>query len=575
MDLPESIKSQINMLYDRKYDADIFNFDMLGGPNVYQVLPYDVVEHIHQYVIDPRNSGNTKKKIDHIDSVLSLYGFRRFAAGTNRAVYGFLEDTRFCLKVSLDKTGMNNNPDEFKNQEYLKPFVCKVFSVSDCGTIATVERVLPIRSRKEFYLNAGSIFDVIANKFVGNYILEDIGTIWFKNWGIRSGFGPVLLDYPYLYEVDLNGLFCNEMTNLGLPCGGQIDYDDGFNILYCTRCGKRHQAKQIGNAISANIIAYKGGNSMEFGIVVKRGDQVIVDKTKSDTHIDPDKLGTKSKYVTERPIYKNAKWKESDFDVILTLNGVKIGKKGDKTTILGESKAKATKLGSKPEDPYAGIKTNISKPRELKRDSNRLKIEVTPDWAKDMGDEQVVVANKPGESVNVSLNMSKFGGNRERVTNMNKETFGLRVVLPESEVYTVKAEEKYAVDTINEEPETPVTETAVEEVAEESVTETNEVVEEPVTETEETVADSNEVEFGIPDDYADNIREITEEERKAVKKKIEDLRIKKRDKIAEAFGFDSSDFTQSSDIEEEEDTPEESEPTSDNNPSDVVDLSEY
>ena len=79
---------------------------------------------------------------------------------------------------------------------------------------------------------------MIANKFIGKYVLEDIGTIWFKNWGIRPGFGPVLLDYPYLFEVDIRDLYCYDMTPLGLPCGGQIDYDAGFNILICTKCGK-------------------------------------------------------------------------------------------------------------------------------------------------------------------------------------------------------------------------------------------------------------------------------------------------------------------------------------------------
>ena len=34
--------------------------------------------------------------------------------------------------------------------------------------------------------------------------MADIGTNFFMNWGIRPGFGPVLLDYPYVYELDGN-----------------------------------------------------------------------------------------------------------------------------------------------------------------------------------------------------------------------------------------------------------------------------------------------------------------------------------------------------------------------------------
>ena len=83
----------------------------------------------------------------------------------------------------------------------LKPFVTKMFECSPCGTVATVERVEPITSRQEFLSVADDIFDLLNQQILGQYILEDIGTNYFMNYGLRKGFGPVLLDYPYLFEL--------------------------------------------------------------------------------------------------------------------------------------------------------------------------------------------------------------------------------------------------------------------------------------------------------------------------------------------------------------------------------------
>ncbi len=607
MDLTENIAKQINLLYSKKYDPDIFSFEMLRGPDVYQLLPYGIVEHIHQYILDPKNSGDTKKKIEHIDEVLRPYGFKRFAGGTNRVVYGFLEDQSFCLKVAIDRIGITNNPDEFRNQQFLKPFVCKIFSVSPCGTIATVERVIPIRSRQEFAVNAGSVFDVIANKFVGKYILEDIGTIWFKNWGIRRGFGPVLLDYPYLYEVDLNSLFCNEMTPFGLPCGGQIDYDDGFNILYCTRCGKRHKAKQIGKAITDNVIMIKGGNSMGFHLIVKKGDKVIVDKTGSDTHIDPNKV--KNQGVIEKPFGKET-WRKEDFDVIMVLNGVKIGKKDGKTTILGESKAKATKLPSKDENPYKGFRTNVKEPKKFRNMPDKPEV---PEWAKD---DMTPPANKPGEKVVKKLDMSGFGSPAAHIVHNNSKLFSLKVHLPGEKVEAskevsdddicgyvmpqfgrqaavlksnpkdAKDDKLFSTAANNEEKTDGVTNNMDDKKSADSEISNNS--EEPIEDEEVIESDNSESEGSIQSDQSEEPGDTsnsnnndttdeddsweamikaqedlpypTEEERKQMDEELAQMRAKQeakkqraRNKIAEAYGFSEADYERTTDQCDEDD----------------------
>ena len=408
MNLDDNSIARILSLYTNKVDIDTFNFDLLTGPHVYQLIPPMVVEAIHQFIINPKNSGDTQKKIKYIDETLYPYGFKRLAGGTNRVVYKYLEDTSFVLKVAFDKTGLTNNPDEFKNQALLKPFVNKIFSVSQCGTIATCERVIPIRSRQEFTTIAGDVFDVIANKFIGKYILEDIGDIWFKNWGIRSGFGPVLLDYPYLYKADLNGLYCNEMTSLGLPCGGQIDYDDGFNILYCTRCGKRHKAKQVGKAIENKSIAYKGGSTMaDFKVVLKRGDEVIVDRKGADTYIDPNQVKQPSSVVTTRTVRPGG-YSNDDFDLVVVIRGVKMGRKGDEWYNLGPSKSKVVQR-TKPatENPYKGVvSTKSRKPKPIESHE-------APEWVNDPNITLGYAANSKESPKVLKVDMSMYGSNED------------------------------------------------------------------------------------------------------------------------------------------------------------------
>ena len=76
------------------------------------------------------------------------------------------------------------------------------------------------------------------------------------NFGIREGFGPVLLDFPYVYKLDGEKLFCNRPTPDGEFCGGVIDYDAGFNGLYCTKCGAMYKAKELEEAIKDQSVKW-------------------------------------------------------------------------------------------------------------------------------------------------------------------------------------------------------------------------------------------------------------------------------------------------------------------------------
>ena len=167
------------------------------------------------------------------------------------------------------------------NQQILQPFVAKMLAYSPCGTVGFSEKVIPIYNNFEFENIAEHVFKILVY-YIGKYILEDVGTEFFMNWGVRPGFGPVLLDYPYIYELDEAKILCNKPIDINDPntdvCGGEIDYDDGFNKLLCAKCGKRYFAKHLTkDKKNKLIIIRRDGNDMVVRVRLLLDDEVIID----------------------------------------------------------------------------------------------------------------------------------------------------------------------------------------------------------------------------------------------------------------------------------------------------------
>lgn len=272
----------LRALYSKQKSPLEFQFDALTAPPLLSLLSvYDIAE-LNKIARSIKLSGKIDLKYKMIDDIMTARGFVKLHAGTNRVVYRFIEDQRFVIKVAVDKVGLGDNPAEFKNQFLLKPFVTRVFEVSPCGTVGLFERVDAIMSREEFLTVADDIFNLITKVFVGKYVLADFGTHYFLNWSIRENFGPVLLDFPYVYELDGKKLFCNAPKYPGSHerCGGQLDYDDGFNNLVCTKCGKHYQAQELKKAEENNEIFTTGGKRT-MKVRVKLGSEVIYDNSKN------------------------------------------------------------------------------------------------------------------------------------------------------------------------------------------------------------------------------------------------------------------------------------------------------
>lgn len=263
----------LNVLYAKNKSPLEFKWDSMIAPPLYSLLTKEDIYRLYKIATSIKYSAKINKKYKMIDDIVTRRGFKKFASGTNRVIYNYLENKNIVLKIAFDRVGLSDNGNEFKNQFYLKPFVARMFEVSECGTVGIAERVQPITNRYEFKSVAGDVFNLLVH-IIGKYILSDVGTNFFMNYGLRTGFGVVLLDYPYLYQLDGNKLHCNKMMENHHACGGLIDYDDGFNNLICTKCGRIYKATELKKAEEEHSL-YIEKKYEDFNVKVIKGDEII------------------------------------------------------------------------------------------------------------------------------------------------------------------------------------------------------------------------------------------------------------------------------------------------------------
>lgn len=301
------------LLYPKCKSAVEFQFDsLIAKPLLYYLTPQDIMQ-LNKIATSLKLSSKPKVKYKMIDDIMVSRGFKKMASGTNRVVYRYLNDYSIVIKIAIDKVGLSDNGNEYINQHLLKPFVNKCFEVSPCGTVGLFERVIPITSREEFINLSEDIFDLI-NNLIGKYVLEDIGEKYYMNYGLREGFGPVLLDYPYVFELDGRKLICNVQDPL-LPngyCGGEIDYDIGYNDLICTKCGKRYLATELKTESKSDKpkIIIEGEDIIMKCIIVQGNE--VVNKLNSEAPIATNTIKPRMEYsklmarLTSEPVEQEA-----------------------------------------------------------------------------------------------------------------------------------------------------------------------------------------------------------------------------------------------------------------------------
>ena len=220
----------------------------LSRPPVNYYIPDMAINKLREYNNSARLMNNPVKKMKLVNELFAPYGFKSLASGTNRRTFYCEYDPGIIIKIGSDSVGCNDNLRDIRLQNFIKPYMPKVLSCTTDGIMSLIERVEVMTENDYRHVWANEVFDLIMTLAERGYIVEDIGVNFFKNLGVRMGFGPVLIDAPYIYKADPRKLKCTKVNPLtNQICGGSIDYnyEKGMSEIVCTKCGARYSAKYL------------------------------------------------------------------------------------------------------------------------------------------------------------------------------------------------------------------------------------------------------------------------------------------------------------------------------------------
>ena len=277
-------------------------FESIQMPiNGWALLSPDDVNRLYWIATTGSLAGKFEKKRELMDEVMHNRGFKFMAGGTNRMVYRHYEFPSIVAKVPIDKVGMSDNAAEMRNQQYLWPYCSKMIQL--VGHIGFAERVEPIENRYQFNAFLPMIY-LTTLQITGKYILEDIGQKYWRNWAVRRGWGVCLCDFPYLFKLDGKKLICRQLMRNGQLCGGEITFSDGYDYLYCTKCGRMYNAAELQVDIDEERIEFdqsnKGGKKPMLAKLM-RGKEVLASNYSSDSIVRPDVRKDRPKVYSSQP----------------------------------------------------------------------------------------------------------------------------------------------------------------------------------------------------------------------------------------------------------------------------------
>ena len=267
-------KNKLNIIKDlarvTKADPTVLfpkiDYDKMVKPPIYTYIPIQTINQIRTLIHDPRLMARPSRKYKMMNDILRPFGIKHLASGTNRRTFYCDYDESIVFKIGIDSVGEEANRMEFYSQHALKPFCAKMYDLTPDGTIALSERVETMTEEEYRKVYSENIFDLIFMILNRGYIMEDVGVNFYKNWGIRFGFGPVVLDYPYVFQVDWSKLKCMKPDPItGDKCLGDLDYNyrKGMSEIICKKCGARYSARHLASISNKGMTQInRGGNKM-------------------------------------------------------------------------------------------------------------------------------------------------------------------------------------------------------------------------------------------------------------------------------------------------------------------------
>ena len=251
-------------------------------PPIESYIPIYGLNDLWEITNDVKLMNRPDRRVRYMDDLLKRFDICFLNAGTNRRVYYHRADPFIVFKVGSDQVGRSDNTSEFHVQNNIFPFCTRTYSALPNGMIALAERVEIMTERDYKTKWASEVFDLILAIASKGFIMEDVGGNFYKNLGIRIGFGPVFADYPYVYRIDLRKTLCSYINPItGEKCNGELDYDykKGMSEIVCDTCGTRFSAKHLAfDAKEDRIETRKGKYTMSnnFKVSVVRGNDTVL-----------------------------------------------------------------------------------------------------------------------------------------------------------------------------------------------------------------------------------------------------------------------------------------------------------
>ena len=174
-----------NILFTPQNENYDVLFESITMPAWNYLITIEDIIALYQTVTSRKLAGNFDARKKIIDDIMKNRGFKFMAGGTNRITYKHMEIPHIVAKVPIDRVGLNDNLWEFKNQKKLWPYCTKMLQVTPYGVIGFAERVEPILNRTQFNIFSMMVYSTTL-ELIGKYVMEDIGTDYYKNWGIIS-----------------------------------------------------------------------------------------------------------------------------------------------------------------------------------------------------------------------------------------------------------------------------------------------------------------------------------------------------------------------------------------------------
>lgn len=255
-------------------------------PPIQYYIPPQVINTLYQISYDCKLANNPQKRFNMQNEILEPYGFKPLASGTSRRAFYCIYDPEIIIKLGSDMIGRSDNLSESILQKILMPFCPKILDVDPTGSIMLAERVETM-TEKDYKEWIKEIFMFIESYYQLGYLFEDIGLYSFKNWGIRLGFGPVLLDFPYLYQIDWKKMKCDRIDpTTHKKCGGTIgyNYESVLSEIICHRCHVRYSAQYLSKPINGEMMESlllgrkrKMFNPYNIKVAVAKGNRIVYD----------------------------------------------------------------------------------------------------------------------------------------------------------------------------------------------------------------------------------------------------------------------------------------------------------